>query len=142
MNIRSNKFHQKFQTVESDIETEIASPSSPNKGNLLSGNSLDSLANISNRSEFPINCRCGFQGDGDSPDIEDEKCIQCGTCSQWSHIACQYDGRASKLAAKARFTCHDCDISKFVDILRPKSHRKEKQAFIELSKQPLSERLL
>lgn len=141
-NAISGKFRQNLQTIEKDREEELASSNPSQKSNLRSENSIDSLANASILSDFPINCRCGFQGDGNSPDIEDEGCIQCWTCKQWSHIACQYDGQASNLPPKARFTCHDCDVSKFQNILQPRSYRKENQAFIELSKQPLQQRLV
>lgn len=103
--IKPSQYHQKLV-----VEDDASITTSPHKNNLRQENSLDSLSKASITSEFPINCHCGFQGDGYSQTIE-EGCVECWHCKQWSHIACQYDGQASKLSAIARFSCHNCNIT-------------------------------
>jgi hypothetical protein len=50
-------------------------------------------------SEFELNCRCGIIGDGNILyRREHGEAIQCNECREWSHIACQRNGRASNLA--------------------------------------------
>ncbi|KAF4621743.1 hypothetical protein D9613_012157 [Agrocybe pediades] len=62
-----------------------------------------------NHSVFSLNCRCGAVGDGYNPDENDGlDAIQCPICEEWSHIACQKNGRASRLHKNARFYCDSC----------------------------------
>ena len=60
---------------------------------------------------FPFNCRCGAQGDGNTIDHEEGPAIRCDECGDWSHIACQQDGRASNLTVKAKFICDFCSLN-------------------------------
>ena len=60
-------------------------------------------------SPFNINCRCGLNGDGNIYYNEKEgEAVLCAECEHWSHIACQRNGRASKLRAKEAFFCDFC----------------------------------
>lgn len=62
---------------------------------------------------FSLNCRCGVVGDGNKYYLDNinGEAIQCNKCRDWSHIACQRDGRASSLKKKDPFICDNCDIS-------------------------------
>ena len=62
-------------------------------------------------SPFNIKCRCGLKGDGNV--YYDEmagEAVLCTECEHWSHIACQRNGRASKLRAKEAFFCDICQV--------------------------------
>jgi hypothetical protein len=54
----------------------------------------------------------GLKGDGNiSYNQEAGVVIQCSDCGDWSHLACQQDGRASDLPEKELFICNFCDLS-------------------------------
>ena len=60
-------------------------------------------------SPFKINCRCGLKGDGNVYyDKTEGEAVMCNECQDWSHIACQRNGRASNLRAKEAFYCDFC----------------------------------
>lgn len=83
-------------TLKVDTETKITHPSS-----------LDSPPD----SPFNINCRCGLKGNGNVYyDEKDGEAVLCTECEHWSHIACQRNGRASKLRAKESFFCDFCQV--------------------------------
>jgi len=60
---------------------------------------------------FGLDCRCGIVGDGNINYRADEhgEAIQCDECKNWSHVACQRDGRASNLTRNSIFICDFCD---------------------------------
>jgi hypothetical protein len=75
---------------------------------------------------FPMNCRCGISGDGNLLYREEEgAAIQCDECRDWSHIACQRNGRASLLGDRARFVCDFCDA---LTVLDPQYHKKQRES--------------
>jgi hypothetical protein len=59
---------------------------------------------------YPFHCRCGIHGNGHTVS-NGEPTIQCDECEEWSHVACQRNGRASLLKVKDRFVCDGCDHS-------------------------------
>jgi hypothetical protein len=75
-------------------------------------------------SAFSVDCRCGQSYDGNLGYDKDNvgEPIQCDFCKDWSHIACQKDGRASNLGEEDIFLCDACNISahpamrRYVDI--------------------------
>jgi hypothetical protein len=78
----------------------------------------------SNASVFPISCRCGHTGDGNEEAAQGftNDYIHCDECHNWSHIACQREGRASNLGNKP-FICDECDMVQIKLALRPRSER-------------------
>ena len=68
---------------------------------------------LSQQSDFTFSCRCGFQGDGNNqlevtdPVMRDLEAVVCERCSEWSHIACQANGRIQSDTA-TRFFCDTC----------------------------------
>ncbi|KAF9470273.1 hypothetical protein BDN70DRAFT_939859, partial [Pholiota conissans] len=71
---------------------------------------------------FHLDCRCRLSHKGDSLDdiqnIEDTgELVQCTLCESWSHIACQREGRASKLGTNDSFECDNCNLSSVPGII-------------------------
>lgn len=61
-------------------------------------------------SDFSVSCRCGLSGDGNILyREEDGEAIQCEECREWSHLACQKNGRADRLKKNEPFFCDFCD---------------------------------
>lgn len=61
---------------------------------------------------FDVKCRCGLEGNGNIYYNEEEgQAVQCNDCMWWSHMACQTNGRASKLRPKEHFFCDFCSVS-------------------------------
>ncbi|KAI0754058.1 hypothetical protein C8Q80DRAFT_1246645 [Daedaleopsis nitida] len=58
-------------------------------------------------SPHPVRCRCGVEGDGNLM-TDGLNTVRCDTCLNWSHFACQRNGRANNLAITAVFTCDEC----------------------------------
>ncbi|KAF9548012.1 hypothetical protein CPC08DRAFT_591108, partial [Agrocybe pediades] len=73
---------------------------------------LPSQASTLPDSEFTINCRCGLSANGNLSYnvLQEGEAIQCNTFRDWSHIACQKNGRADRLGEKESFLCDFCDL--------------------------------
>ena len=83
--------------------------------------SQDSLPN----SDFDVNCRCGARGNGNIVYYqEDGEVVQCEECKDWSHIACQRNGRASNLPKNKSFLCDSCDPEVIKQVLHGKSKKR------------------
>jgi PHD finger protein len=85
-----------------------------------------SLSQISlPNSDFDVNCRCGVKGDGNIVYYqEDGEVVQCNDCKEWSHIACQKNGRASNLPKKKPFLCDSCDPEVIKQVLHGSSKKR------------------
>ncbi|KAF8986153.1 hypothetical protein BDQ17DRAFT_1436360 [Cyathus striatus] len=53
-------------------------------------------------SDSSFNCHCGAADNGPELEAEPSEAIQCSTCNDWMHLACQQGGQGSWLAKKAR----------------------------------------
>ncbi|TFK32445.1 hypothetical protein BDQ12DRAFT_773402 [Crucibulum laeve] len=94
---------------------------------------------------FNLNCRCGTAGDGNmlyDPKVHGEA-IQCDECKDWSHIACQREGRASNLGKKDSFICDHCNVSHLLRTRRQPERGSKKKQMEERTriKKPLEDRL-
>ena len=77
-------------------------------------------------SVWALNCRCGVKGDGNTLYREnDGTTIQCNDCLEWSHVACQRDGRASLLSERKKFICDSCDLQA---VLPPRYQKKQRES--------------
>ena len=88
-----------------NTKTDTETPHRPTVQSVLDSDSA-SLPD----SPFNLNCRCGLKGDGNIyyDDEKEGEAVRCDQCEHWSHIACQRNGRASKLRAKEAFYCDFC----------------------------------
>ena len=62
---------------------------------------------------FKLSCRCGQSGDATKIDSHLAK-VQCIFCNQWSHVACQTDGRADPSTLIEDFICDSCQGPRYV----------------------------
>lgn len=77
-------------------------------------------------SPLPFRCRCGASIDesgdrGPAAAVYDGlEVIRCdhNDCRVWSHLSCQYQGRASKLRKNGTFFCDDCDPRYVLGLLK------------------------
>lgn len=74
----------------------------------------------SQESEYAVACRCGITGNGYDLQLE-EGMVKCEECDNWSHIACQRNGRASNLRSREKFVCDHCNIDELVPWRTPAS---------------------
>jgi len=62
-------------------------------------------------SDFALNCRCGAVSNANIAYHQDDgEAVQCNECRDWSHVACQQDGRVSSLGKDEPFLCDSCDL--------------------------------
>ena len=130
-----DEFAQACHTISSDsplqmlelktLEFTNASPESEDS----MGNHSPSPSYSVPDSDFTVNCRCSVSGDRNvlyrTGDDSEGTAVKCEECGDWSHIACQWNGRASLLKDKDKFICDFCDA---LNLLRPQYHQKEQES--------------
>jgi len=63
-------------------------------------------------SDFALNCCCGAVSNANIAYHQDDgEAVQCNECRDWSHVACQQDGRVSSLGKNEIFLCDSCDLA-------------------------------
>ncbi|KAH6889065.1 hypothetical protein BKA70DRAFT_1541345 [Coprinopsis sp. MPI-PUGE-AT-0042] len=102
-------------------------------------------------SPYPFLCRCGAEGDGHivAEETQAGGTVMCESCERWSHIACQRDGRASKLNPKKRFVCDSCEpafflptrIAKKTKVVQDRLRRQKRRGAPTAPSEPLERRL-
>ena len=97
------KTKEYFDAVEEDARQDLVLVNSLPNHPISPPSSLPNL-------DFSMSCRCGLSGDENILyQQEDGEAIQCEECREWSHIACQKDGRADRLKKDKPFFCDFCD---------------------------------
>ena len=111
------------EPLSPESEEEMAGPSA----NLEHGHTSPTASELSlPDSVWTLNCRCGVNGDGNVLYRQEEgTTIQCSDCLEWSHVACQRDGRASSISRKRKFIC---DICEGLVILLPGYQKKQRES--------------
>ncbi|KAJ3009429.1 hypothetical protein NUW54_g2783 [Trametes sanguinea] len=83
--------------------------------------------NVRADSPFPLLCRCGASGDGNDVAVLDGlEAVECDECHTWSHVACQFQARASLMDRRDTFVCDECDpryILGLLNIVSSSSHK-------------------
>ena len=75
-------------------------------------------------SDFALNCRCGAISNANILYHQDDgEAVQCNECKDWSHVACQKDGRASTLGKGEPFLCDNCDLGAIRHLLPSRGSR-------------------
>jgi hypothetical protein len=95
---------------ESEEEVVPRKPEHQDNPQYISIAYSESTSSLPN-SLFGLDCRCGIVGDGNIHYQADQhgEAIQCDECKNWSHVACQRNGRASNLARNSTFIRDFCD---------------------------------
>ena len=69
-------------------------------------------------SDFALNCCCGAVSNANIAYHQDDgEAVQCNECRDWSHVACQQDGRVSSLGKNEIFLCDSCDLEAIKHLL-------------------------
>ncbi|KAH7919295.1 hypothetical protein BV22DRAFT_1051142 [Leucogyrophana mollusca] len=123
---------RKHMRIPSSDSEDIMPFGSPHDN--MDSTALPPSSSTSQKSAYPISCRCGLGGDGHTIQ-PDEGMLMCEDCFNWSHIACQRGGRASALTHVQKFICDNC---------MPYKTRMQRRSSTRTSKAaaPLSKRLL
>ncbi|KAF5378138.1 hypothetical protein D9615_007524 [Tricholomella constricta] len=108
-------FYAPIHQIPSSPSRLPSTPPAIATSELSSLSSLKSSTSSLPNSEFCIDCRCGLAGDGNIfYNGAEGRAIQCDECRDWSHVACQKNGRAGNLRENEPFICDKCTITPFL----------------------------